>query len=365
MAYTVDEATILKVKNYLLEYKKKYQRTAQMSETASALKLEYKVVQMCYQELADRGLFKRNYSQYKFEPEAQEEKPKNVVEQVKAQFKKLQVNFDKFFIDVLRIVMLCVGIGAIYMSTIFTYDWGIHFFKVSSDAFILSLIMIVFSVVAFQVFQIFKQNGQYGFSAVFFICWVVVLLFSMQSTVAYLYNTRMAKEMQVVSSNVSIDKESLLWDDLITRESEQKSSIESLKERLSVFDGLLKGVDPDEDKKMYEDYNKKISETEGKIKESEKELKIIRDSKNDFLSNEQQVGVITKVKKGDFYVWAADILNVDSDMLEFVVSCFPAVFVDVVAPLSISVSLFLRRREKKESRLVAFIKKIFSRRKEV
>ena len=142
MPYNVDEKTINQVKEFLLVYHKKYQKTAQFIEVEKALNLEHKVVQLCYRALSDKGFFKRNYSQYKFQNSQQEQQTK--INQIKEKIKK--IDWDSVFIAILRIIMLLVGIGAIIMSMVFTYKWGTDRFGDSFLAFVLSLTLIVFSV---------------------------------------------------------------------------------------------------------------------------------------------------------------------------------------------------------------------------
>lgn len=364
MAYSLDEKTIQQVKDFLLAYHKKYQKVAQISEVEKALKIEYRIIQLCYRALEDKGFFKRNYSQYKFDNVQKMQESK--IKQFKENLKK--VEWDNIFIIILRIVFLLVGIGAIVMSMIFTYKWGIDRFGDSFLAFVLSLTLIVFSVCAFQVCAIYLGNGQKGYAFIYFLMWFIVLIFSMQSTVAYLYNSRSRKQEQVMIAGNDVTRESMQWNELLKRESEKEIDIKGLKERLVQLNTLLGQYDSEEKitsgKKVYDDTNKKVSEQEKKIAVAEKELKAIRDNKDKFLSKEQKAGVVQQVKSDDFYQWVASIFGISGDGLEFTINCFPAVFVDIVAPLSINVSLFLRRREKKKSRFVLFLEKIFLRRKE-
>jgi hypothetical protein len=365
MAYTIDAKTVEQVKQFLIEYHKKNQKTPQFIEVEKALKLEHNVVRLCFRYLSDNGFFKRNYSQYKFEQPVQQEQPKTLTEQVKEKIKKLSL--DDIFIGVLRVIMLLVGVGAIIMLSLFTYTWGVDHLENNSFAFVLSITLIVFSVCAFQVAVIYSQNGQTKMAVVYFITWLVVLLFSMQASVSYMYNTSNKKEIQTVISSNDVTRENMQWNELLKRESEKEVDIKKLKDRLDELNNILNQFNTPEkinaDRKTYDDTNKKVNEQEKKIMVAEKELTVIRDDKDKILSKEQKAGVVQSVKRDDFYTSAGKLLRMESDALEFIVSCFPAIFFDVIAPLSISVALFLKRREKQKSKIVGLLEKIFIRKR--
>jgi hypothetical protein len=184
-----------------------------------------------------------------------------------------------------------------------------------------------------------------------------------------MYNASNEKKVQAVVSSNDVTRESMKWNDLLKRESEKEVDIENLKIRLSELNEILRQYNSPEliesGKKVYDDTNKKVGEQEKKIASAEKELNVIRDSKDKVLNEEQQAGVVQSITREDFYTIAGRLLGMKGDTLEFLVSCFPSVFFDIIAPLSISVALFLRRKEKQKSRLVAFLEKMLLKERKV
>jgi len=341
----MDKDILEKIKRYILDYHKEHFKVPRFDEIMNQFGMNREQIKRYYVELVNTGFLRRNHSQYKFNPDIRKKAHAKLIEKVR------EFSVDDFFIGVLRFFMFVVGAGAISLSVFFTYNWGLDYLD-SFFSLLLSLILVVFSVGAFQVFLIFMQNKQYGYSVIFVITWVIVLLFSMQSTVAYLYNTKSEKLIEYAEGDKKAAKESLTYANLLKREDEKASDIVELKETLQGFNDLLMEFNDiellDENKRLYDDTYRKIGTQEKKISQAEKELEVIRKDIDDFLKQDQEAEVIVKVDRKNFYDWVSGVLSFFSaDSLEFIVSCFPAVFVDVVAPLSVAVSLFLKRRKKR------------------
>lgn len=339
----MEKELIEKIKKFILEYHKENLKVPGFDEISKKFDMNRKLVLQYYRELVNTGFLKRNYSQYKYNTEKNETK---IINKIK------RITVDDIFIGILRFFMFAVGAGAIALSVFFTYNWGLDYLK-SFFSLLLSVILVVFSVGAFQVFLIFIQNRQIGYSIIFIITWLIVLIFSMQSTVTYLYNTKSEKIVEVAETNKKGTKESLQYERLLKREIEKENEVIELKEGLKSFNDVLQKFNDiellDENKKIYDDTYKKIGLQEKKIDKVEKELVEVRNQIDNFLEEDQEVEVIVKMDRKNFYDWVSGVLLVFSaDTLEFVVSCFPAVFVDIVAPLSVAVSLFLKRRKKYE-----------------
>lgn len=58
---------------------------------------------------------------------------------------------------------------------------------------------------------------------------------------------------------------------------------------------------------------------------------------------QSQAGAAVAVRD-DFYSWFGSMFNVSGDLAEFAMSAFPAVFIDLIAPVMLAVVLFLRRK---------------------
>lgn len=336
----IDKELLDKIKSYIKQVYKTTGKIPQFSEIMDKFNVERFVVYTYYRELERLGFFKRNYAKYKIDEETTQKKIENIVEKVK------KLTLDDIFVGILRCFMLIVGFCAIIMSVYFTYNWGLEYLT-ELFSLLLSLTLVIFSVGAFQVFLLLVQNKQIIYSFVFIIVWLIVLIFSMQSTVAYLYNSRTVSLTENAVNTNDINRQNYIYDDLIKREKEKENDLIELKNNLKNLNKLISEFNMDEieeKKKIYDDTYRKIKDIEKRIDLFTKDLNKIRIEKDKFLSEEKEVGVIVEVERKNFYIWIAGIFNISADILEFVIACFPAIFVDIVAPLSVAVSLFLKKR---------------------
>ena len=113
-----------------------------------------------------------------------------------------------FILISVRILMAIIGIGAVILSIYYTYVWLAEFLNMFL-ALLLSTIMIAFSVMAFEVMVIFWQNKQRGVIPLFCLLWLVVLIFSMISTIAGQYNSRMSIEIEEKNKKVGVEHKRL------------------------------------------------------------------------------------------------------------------------------------------------------------
>ena len=265
-----------------------------------------------------------------------------------AKFKKESIPMLKtndYIITFLRISMLLVGLGAagysVYFTGIFLFEtfnniWGAMFF---------SFILVVFSVGAFEAIIIFKSNKQYGLIFIFSFVWLLATVFSMGSTVIGQYNARAENFNREIEATKTNTQEKLTFEILLE---EEKTLILSIAERKQVYMDLqsLFGTLTKEEKKnwfYWDTYNKMIAE-EKKISELSDNLDQIRKDKKEFLAAGKTIEE-TEQKEVNFYTWIESVLGWKADIVAFVLSIFPAVFIDIIAPLALAVSMFLRRKE--------------------
>ena len=82
-----------------------------------------------------------------------------------------------------------------------------------------------------------------------------------------------------------------------------------------------------------------------KIEGIQVRLKNVREKKLLLLEQSRETaGIVEGTEElvyASFYVWLGIMLKVKPMLVQFWLSVFPAIFIDVIAPLSISISLFL------------------------
>lgn len=259
-------------------------------------------------------------------------------------------------IIVIRIVMGLISIGACILSTWFTAN----FLQDSLGPFfsyILSIIMIMFSVISFEAIIIFYKNNQRILVILFSFLWIIVLIFSMFSTIATQYNERIKINNQAKKNNTDKIINRTAYNLLLTEEIEIRESLQLKKQELQPYLNILSSYESKEDRKTKDDKWTYWNVTE-KIKDLNTELqklKVQLDKKRDELRNElakindkkDKTGIVkgTEQETKSFYIWMSEILQIETQYVQFWPSTFPAVFIDIIAPLALAICMFLKKKE--------------------
>lgn len=266
-------------------------------------------------------------------------------------------------IILIRVLMGFIGIGASVLSCYYTSVWLFEFLPPFLAVF-LSFIMILFSVLAFQTIIFIWQQKEHPkrhlkwyrwvvlevrqnfLVVVFSILWVIVAVFSMGSTVAGQYNKYVAQERQQVIEQEQTDttKNQLLITELKTSEKTTLSNIDEKKRyREHIVSSLeqFKTIQEQIDKqKEYNDLRRRLTVTDKEIDSLLRTLTTTREEIQELIKTTDY----TIVVKQDFYTWIATLLGFSKDMIQFIFSIFPALFIDIIAPTGVAVALFLKKR---------------------
>jgi DNA-binding transcriptional regulator YhcF (GntR family) len=324
------------VKHILVYQKNNRGKLPTLNNIARKFEIDINQARNIYRLLVKKGFLKRNRSRYKIEDK----------EKIKEKIKSKQRN--DVVVIIIKIIMAIVGIGAICLSIFYTGIWLDEFLP-TPLAYILSCIMIAFSVIAFETMIIFWNNKEYPAIILFSVLWFIVLIFSMISTVAGQYNQRLINTITETKKNVEVTHKKMSYDIYNQEENDILDSIKRKEKELNSFQIMMSDFKTAEDQKnsewLYWDINEKIKKTNTDIEILRKELKEIRSVKKEFLKKEVKAGVVIDIKKDSFYTWIGGLFNIESRYIEFWMSIFPAIFIDLIAPLAIAVSMFLKRKE--------------------
>ncbi len=343
---SIDQTILDKIKNLLRNHCKTTQGKFTKMEWLqkwTGLK-QYKVVEALRILEAERFLT-RNYNQYRINPESPTIQKQSI--EIPRQSKR------DILLIVIRIVMAIIGMGAAYLSMHYTRMWLLEFLSPFLST-LLSSIMILFSVASFETILIFWANRKIFPIVVFSIVWVVVLLFSIMSTIAGQYNARISSREEITVERTEVAHTRM---ELETYEVEERELMENLAEKrvelkassvlFSQFDTLEKRK---EDWRFYWNIKKAMDDSTVKIESIQIQLKEIREKKRSLLEQSRKTAGIVKGTEelvyASFYMWLGIVLKVKPMLVQFWLSVFPAIFIDVIAPLSISISLFLNKWRK-------------------
>jgi len=309
--------------------------------------LSYSKVVEALRILEAEKFLTRNYNQYQLNPQ----RPKPVSKKAPVISKKKQSKKkSNILLIVIRIVMAVIGMGASYMSMYYTRLWLLEFLP-PSLATLLSTIMILFSVASFEALLIFWANKKMFPIVIFSVVWSVVLIFSMVSTVAGQYNSRIVRREEITEERIEITHTRLTLESYETEEVELTESLAEKRVELkassilySQFDTLEKRKD---DWRFYWNTKKAMDDSTAKIEEIQTRLQEIRERKRQLIEeNRKSAGITEETDRlvyDSFYVWIGEVLRAKPMMVQFWLSIFPAIFIDIIAPLALAVSLFLNK----------------------
>lgn len=254
----------------------------------------------------------------------------------------------------IQIAMGIIGGGAAIISMYYTAVWLFEFLPVFF-ALILSGIMVGFSILAFEVVILFlsgrfKHWTRWVIAGSFIILWLLVSAFSITSTVAGQYNEHMKNTVSQTQQQQSNTPGRVEWAGIQDRKEELQLRMKEKREQLASLQQLYSSMGSLEARtkngKTWQDTSWKMTQAEKSLDVLSKEQEQLRQSEKELvvkypgiIGNDGQVKNIP-----DFYGWAAGVLKKERDIVQFLLSLIPAVFVDIIAPFSIAIAIFLKRR---------------------
>lgn len=255
-------------------------------------------------------------------------------------------------IKIIQAVMAFIGSGAAIISVYYTSIWMIEFLPLFL-AMLLSIIMVGFSVFAFEVIIIFMtdqitENKFIKISAVsgLTILWVIATFFSLSSTVAGQVNSDLYKKEQKINSIDYNGKAQ--WQILQDQKNELKEQLETYKQQSSTYNQILSGINTaqlrKENKGAWNDANYKLSSTQKNISKIVMEIEDVRNQEKILLQKNKNVVSGEQGQAPDFYLWISKVLGIGADKIQFLLALFPAIFVDCIAPVALAIALFLKNK---------------------
>jgi len=316
------EKEIEELKLFIISYFKKFHKVPSMSLVTDKFKYGKDKAFLYYRTLQERGFLKRNYANYQVE-EKKLEIPV-IPEEEKKEEKEISF-ISPFIIFLIRICMGIIGIGASVLSIYYTGIWLNETLPV---------------ILAFSL-------------STFIILWLVVIVFSMTSTVAGQYNQRIKNENENKSNNFEVIKKKSESEIYNKEERGLEKRIIRKEETLEAANDILNSFDMEKKEEFIKEYNDAYK----KMKIEEKELnslyKLLDEKRKEIKKfNSQEVTEVgmseeTEIQSASFYVWVSTILKIEPVFIQFWLSTFPAIFIDIIASLGLAVSMFLKKEGKK------------------
>jgi len=240
------------------------------------------------------------------------------------------------WIDILRGLLFFIGVGATYMSIYYSQMWLQEFLNFSLSL-LLALVMVLYAVGSFELIILFRIKRKFLMMIVFSFLWIIVSVFSMVSTIAGQYNGRMEKIQSMYTEK--------------NKQFQNNQEVKKYNDSMQTYKEQLKDIQ-EQDQQIYKllsnydtvekiNANRRIYNrlTWNRYKNNKKKEELLK--KIEQLKKEKPLEILQKDKK-NFYRWVDTIFHIGADRIQFWLSIFPAIFIDIVAPFSFAVVIFIK-----------------------
>ena len=230
----------------------------------------------------------------------------------------------KFIVILLGFTSLISG----YISTLHTATYLYDYVDVFS-AWLMSASVTAYNATAFEVSVIFKSKRRFGLAFVFITLWAMVTLFSMATTVSVFYDRFNFIETQIALENKQTDSNKLALELLQKKESDLRESIEFKKKDIEY--------------RQEKDYATTAVRTE--LNELQEELQKNLSEQQQLLQETPEVTEKVTKRKESLFAFLGRLMKIEGGVLEFIMSTLSAIFVNLIAPLSLTaVTELLKKR---------------------
>ena len=229
-----------------------------------------------------------------------------------------------FIVTLLGFTSLISG----YISTLHTATYLYDYVDVFS-AWLMSASVTAYNATAFEVSVIFKSKRRFGLAFVFITLWAMVTLFSMATTVSVFYDRFNFIETQIALENKQTDSNKLALELLQKKESDLRESIEFKKKDIEY--------------RQEKDYATTAVRTE--LNELQEELQKNLSEQQLLLQETPEVTEKITKRKESLFAFLGRLMKIEGGVLEFIFSTMSAIFINLIAPLSLTaVTELLRKR---------------------
>ena len=229
-----------------------------------------------------------------------------------------------FIIALLAFTSLISG----YISTLHTATYLYDYVDVFS-AWLMSASVTAYNATAFEVSVIFKSKRRFGLAFVFITLWAMVTLFSMATTVSVFYDRFNFIETQIALENKQTDSNKLALELLQKKESDLRESIEFKKKDIEY--------------RQEKDYATTAVRTE--LNELQEELQKNLSEQQQLLQETPEATEKITKRKESLFAFLGRLMKIEGGVLEFIFSTMSAIFINLIAPLSLTaVTELLRKR---------------------
>jgi hypothetical protein len=210
--------------------------------------------------------------------------------------------------------------------------------------------MALFLTGSFESFIVFKRKKMYGLASIIIVCFVVTVTYSISCEMEVLYRGFYARDAEF-KKEVMVDNASAIAGSEI---------IELLDLDISDAEKSLRMSEDEYNRYLSQDKisNWKVTELKNAYDRDLKNLRSLRDRRRAEVEKSPEAVVIRKdvAERISFIDFVAGIFGLDARKVRFIRDMLPALFIDFISPISVSVAMFIggthdggkRKREEKD-----------------
>lgn len=231
---------------------------------------------------------------------------------------------------VICLLLFFTSLVSMYISTLHTATYLFDYVDVFS-AWLMSASVTAYNSTAFEVSVLFHTKKRNLIASIFMLLWVLVTLFSMVTTISVFYDMFNFTESQIAEENREIDANKLSLDLLQKKEKDLRDSIDFKKKDIE-----YRQVKEFSTNAVRQELNKLQEELQNNLSLQQKVLEetpIIAESNVN--------------RKESLFSFLGRNLGIEGNIIEFIMSTLSAIFVNLIAPLSLTaVTELLKQKEK-------------------
>lgn len=229
---------------------------------------------------------------------------------------------------IICIMLAFTSVISMYISTLHTATYLFDYVDLFS-AWLMSASVTAYNGTAFEVSVLFKSNRRYFMSVIFMFLWILVTLFSMATTVSVFYDRFNFNETQIAEENKEVDSNKLALELLQKKEADLRESIEFKKKDIEY--------------RQEREYATTAVRTE--LNKLQEELQNNLSEQQKLLSETPEVKETKIQRKESLFSFLGRLMHLEGGILEFTMSTLSAIFVNLIAPLSLTAVIELRKKK--------------------
>ena len=228
------------------------------------------------------------------------------------------------------LILAFASVCSMYESTLHTATYLFDYVDMIS-AWLLSTAITAYNSSAFEVSVMFHNMKRNFMAFIFMLLWAMVTFFSMATTVSVFYDRFNFNETQIALENKTVDSSKLGLELLRTKEKDLREAIEFKKKDIEY--------------RQKHEYATTAVRLE--LESLQKELQENLTEQQKLLEETPEVMEEKLQRKESLFAFLGRMIGLEGGILEFIMSTLSAIFINLIAPLSLTAVIELNKRKEK------------------